>query len=367
MKDKLIVGCLLGCALSVGCVENSYDRAGSSIDHMMARYAMLTQATAAPAGGALVQTPSAGDVAAKAPASPESTKATKLPWAQAKFCLDRASSNLNNAKTSNSFDTLMLVAAGLTGGVGSASYAASTQVDDADRKSSWGQVGGITIAATAALLGLRTALDLGNVAKEQRTAAADQAEAAVIVLEQAALQIEAPGADAHAAWHACTEGERRVAQVLARAGAAEAIKKAIDEAKDRESEAQAKQEAAEKKRAEAIAAAPPVALADPVRAADAKKKSAEADVKEAEADVLLAKARVAEARAEVLKAGSQLRRAILYYTEFEVDASMRELIAAQAQVKDALKVVDDKEKAVKAATAKERSAEEEYRNALPKR
>lgn len=339
------LGLALLCALSSGCVTNSYDKARYNVDAMMNRYSGMSQGRA---NGSL---------------SGAGGTALKLPWAQARFCLERASSNFNNGKMSNATDTIMLVAAGLAGGVGSASYAASTLVEDPGTQSDWAQVGGINIAVTAAVLGLRTALDLGNVGKEQRTAAADQAEAAVAILEQAALQLEEPGSAAATAWHTCTEGERRIAQVLARNGAADAIKDALEEAKSRLNEAKQKKEDAAATRNQAKTALP-MDGTNSIKKAEAAAKVAQAVAEEAAADVLLAKARLAEARLEVLKGGSQLRRAVLFYSEAEVNWALEDLAASQARVTAARDHVKQREKALDDARASEAKAAQALKDQL---
>lgn len=303
----VLVAALSGCG-----VPKSHDHIESNLDRVMSGYSGRLGKTAG-----------------------TSQESNKLPWVAAKFCLERAKDNAQGSHRNTNWDVAMLIAAAATGGVGTASYAASTGIENDDRQRTWAQVGSINIAVTASLLGLRAALNLGEIAREQRSVSADQVEAAVGIIELLALQPDEweknPFAD-------CTEGERKIAQLIAREKAAEAIKSSIEEAKKAADAAQKKKEEA-KNVEDSASEKMKAAAGSSLEQAQLNKTIADARVEQAEANVEIAKGGVAEARQGVVAAAAGLRRAILYFTEGEVQLAIADLDTARQDVVEAKKQV----------------------------
>ena len=294
----------------------------------------------------------------------------EMPRMKARYCLERAAESYAASKWSSGIDIGMLVAAGLTGGVGTSMGAAAAAMDDDTHKSrkDIGIASVTTIAAAGAILGLRAALNLSELGRTQRIAAARDVNAAISIIEKYALADD-PKEVTDDGFTTCRDGEIDMANALPGAKAGELLEKTLTKAKEekaetekaastaKSTEARAKTEAEANKskvvelektvkarraqaRNEAAAAADPelqkaekdLAAAKAEQAElDAKAKEAErkAKIEEARAQVAAAQVDVNEKRLGVVQSASQLRRAVFYLTARDVDLSLDLLKGSQ--------------------------------------
>lgn len=336
--------CAMVLASTLGCASSAYQHAIDNIDAVMNRY------DTAVATGMSAGAKSEADLLT---VKQQEGGGRNLPWAAARFCLERAQDNAGSAKVSTGADAFLLIAAGVTAGIGTGSYAASSLIDDSGKRKDWAQSGAINVAAAAGLLGLRAALDLGSVGREQRLAAADQVEGAIAVLQQAALGLDEDDLILKS-FRGCGDGDRNVARALARTDTTSKLEKLISDAKDSAKTAEKQKESAKEK--EANAAADLTKGNSPVEKAKADTAIAEAVTEQAEADVAIARGTVAEARQHVLEAGVNLRRALLFFTTADVTLAVAQLNSSYNEVLQAQKAVDDAKTHLEKAKARSHAA-----------
>jgi hypothetical protein len=216
----------------------------------------------------------------------------------------------------------------------------SSLIEDTGKKKDWAQVGTINVAAAAALLGLRAALDLGSVGREQRIAAADQVDGALAVIQQTALAVDEDDIMLRS-FRSCSDGERNVARTLARTDTTTRIEQILADTKANAKQAESKKEVATEK--EEAAQKDLEAADSALSRATANKSLAEAGVDKAEAEVEIAKGEVAAVRLQVLRASAKLRTALLFFTAEEVGYALSDLFKAREDVLEAQRVVKDAE------------------------
>lgn len=282
----------------------------------------------------------------------------EIPRLKARFCLERAIENYANSRASTGFDIAMLVVSGLAGGAGTAMGAAASAMDDTNpSRKTIGVASVTTLAAAGALLGLRTALNLHEVGRTQKVAAARDVNAAISAIEKYLLNDE-PKDVGDDGFNTCRDEDINIANALPGGRATEPIEavlaKAKDDAKDKkeaasdanktkasadtaveenekkikeleQSLAKAKQERGPasleakqtEKSLEAAKAAQPELKA---RAQEATEKAA---IESLKAEVAIAQVDLAEKRVAALQAGGQLRRALFYLTRTDVRLSLK--------------------------------------------
>jgi hypothetical protein len=283
----------------------------------------------------------------------------EMPRMKAQFCLHRALEAYNASRWSSGADISMLVVAGLGGGLGTSIGAAASAMDDTDKsRKDVGIVSVTTLAAAGAVLGLRAALNLSEVGRAQRIAAARNVATAISVLEKFALADD-PKDVADDAFSSCRDEDINIANAFPGPSGAEPLEKILSKAKEEKAEtvkatseaktaeAQAKSAARENQAKVAELEKTVRTLHDASRTPekDARVQQAEEDLKKARAaqaelkekekeakkqaelesaraEVASAKVDVSEGKVAVAKAGARLRRAMFYLTSREVDLEL---------------------------------------------
>jgi hypothetical protein len=269
----------------------------------------------------------------------------KLPSMRSRFCIQRATYNIDKASDNSFWDTFMLVTAGLTAGTGATLGASTAAMDDGSTKKDLQIVGAGTLAAGGAILAVRTTLALNELARTQRIAAANEIDAAIDILEKYALADDPKdvGADG---FDNCRDEEVNVARAYPGARSGEAIQRLVETAKEKEEEAKTRlQDAAADVAAatdEGAAATAELQAAGEMlkstkpeeqprlqvrqaaaaaRAELAKRRAEVARSQLEEAQKAAKEADVEARRAAFLQATYSLRRAIFYGTQADVDYS----------------------------------------------
>lgn len=312
----------------------------------------------------------------------------ELPRMKAQFCLERAAEAYAASKRNLALDYLMLTGAGLGAGVGTSMGAASSAMNDKDgSRKDIAIVSVTTLAAAGALLGLRAALNLNEVARTERVAAARDVNAAISILEKYALADD-PKDVGEDGFVTCRDEDVNIANAFPGSKAVEPIEKVLSKSKEEKAEKEKVASVAASTEADAKAAAkgnrqkvadlekklqkPPTAgqrnggaSKDPQVAEterelekakeaqpelDAKAKEAEekAKIEAARAQVAGAQVDVNEKKGSVVAAAAQVRRAVFYLTKDDVElaqgllkGSLAALESSRASLKAAQKRLDD--------------------------
>jgi len=157
---------------------------------------------------------------------------------EAKFCLRRAFADRKDASKNSNLDSAMLVTAGLVGGFGATVGAGSAAMDESGAKKNLQIAGATTVAASAAILALRTTLALNDLARTQRIAAANSLDAAVVLVTSYALADD-PKDVKDDGFHICRDEDINVARSFPGAKTQEAAEKAATKAAEEVKEATA--------------------------------------------------------------------------------------------------------------------------------
>ena len=182
-RFSFALACAVTCASTIGCAttsknapsaDNSYDALRIDV-HKSLAWARATR----------IPTNKCGEPPAewKAPSDAEIAQSASLLMSAVDFCLQRAAKLGTAAKDNGWWDDGLLVAAGITSGIGVTTMAVSTVMDDPNpdhpgRKKNVGQVGVGTVAVAGAILALRTALGLQDYSNRQKEAAGKAVDAA---------------------------------------------------------------------------------------------------------------------------------------------------------------------------------------------
>lgn len=284
----------------------------------------------------------------------------ELPRIKARFCLKRAIENYFNSRWSTGMDIGMLVLAGVGGGVGTSMGAAAAAMDDSNGNRKGIGIASVTaLAAAGAVLGLRAALNLNEVGRAQKVAAARDVNAAISIFERYALADD-PQEVGEDGFGTCRDEDINVANALPGSKSAEPIEAVLARAKSDKAEKASEASTHEKASADARTAADgvqkriellktekeselsrsaPAVRSTVEKTYDVAKSELETRAKELEdkAKLEAAKARVATAQADVaenkvavIHASGQLRRAIFFLTARDVQTTYRILDESRA-------------------------------------
>jgi hypothetical protein len=305
-----------------------------------------------------------------------SAGATTMPDVEARFCLRRAYDDRERAKLNSGLDSMMLVMAGVTGGFGATVGATTAAMNDTSAKKDWQIAGVASVAASAAILGLRTTLALNDLARAQRIAAANSVDAVVDIITAYALADD-PKDVKEDGFHTCRDEEINVARAFPGTKNQEAAEKTVSKAAEESKAASAQVadseavvasttaelqkksvdlEAAEAKANAAKAAAagskkPGPALSKEAAEADTQVEALKKQVRDLEAklkaaqeerrqkQLQAARADVEEARLRVLASSSRLRRTLLFGGKDDVDQARMDLGDSSDDLKRARKRV----------------------------
>jgi len=155
------------------------------------------------------------------------------------FCVRRAEYNRRKAGENSFWDTFLLVAAGVATGGGATLGATTAVMDDSGTKKDLQIDGAGTLAAGGAILALRTALSLNDLARTQRIAAANDIDTAIDILEKYVLSDD-PKEVGPDGFHGCRDEEINVAHAFPDARVSGSVEKQTEEAKELKKVADAK-------------------------------------------------------------------------------------------------------------------------------
>jgi hypothetical protein len=382
-KRYLIPVCAALAALATGCAPKSYNTVLADVENLHKLMTLI----APPSKPAKPKGPEPGPTQPyEVPPEADGSKRPfmEMPRLKARFCVQRAIEDYESSRTSTGADMTMLILAGLAGGIGSTMGATSAAMPDTyGQKKDLGIASVSLLAGAGAVLGLRAALNLNEVGRTQRVAAARSVNTAITILERYALTDD-PKAVGDDGFGTCRDEDVNIANAFPGANSAAAIEQLITKAK--ENEKQASEDAAAAKSAETKTAN--LASSSRTKASDLKKKveslqvnveslrdrkvapaevnkkagdleQAQKDLKQAEADAAqrdaealkakidAAKADLTAAQAEletirtsVPQAGGRLRRAVFYLTAKDVELANKALDAAIKNVDTAKERVD---------------------------
>lgn len=283
----------------------------------------------------------------------------EIPRVKARFCLQRAIETYANSVWSTGLDITMLVLAGLGAGAGTSMGAAVAAMDEGSgSRKDIGITSVTTLAAAGAVLGLRAALNLNEIGRTQKIAAARNVNAAINIIERYALADD-PGEVVDDSFGTCRDEDINIANSLPGSKAIEPVESIISRAKAEKTEKTEIASTAEKESSAAKAAVesgrkkleelasevkklPPGSrgglqpegnlLQKSLEVAQAAQAQLETRAKEAEekakietakARVATAQADVAEKKAAVMQASGYIRRTVFFLTVHDLRIAHR--------------------------------------------